>query len=215
MRNTAIKKAKAKACYTCQECGSKELIHTHHEIPGDNKSIVVLCAYCHAKRHPDVPLELFLNSCHKRRSPYWRNKSAASLAKELALHPRTIIRRAVRLRIPRGELKPLDEELIKIKSCIQPPRFNSDEIDLKISNEPQQPFEIDLKQSFQKRFKLRLVGEKIRLRLPTVVLEREARARNISLEEFINRYGVAQYYGEGLPGIYIAFQEKEPAKANS
>lgn len=112
MRNIVAIRAKANAHYICQEqeCGSTELIQSHHEIPGDDDSLIVLCAECHSRRHPDVPKALFFN---KGIQPYWHNKSASSLAKELGVHPRTIIRAAKRLEILPGELSPWDEELIR------------------------------------------------------------------------------------------------------
>jgi len=110
MRNLVSVKVKANAHYTCQECGATELIQTHHEILGDDDSLIVLCADCHSKRHPNVPRALFFST---KNQPYWHNKSASSLAKELGVCPRTIIRAARRLRILPGELTPWDEELIK------------------------------------------------------------------------------------------------------
>lgn len=108
--NLLAVRAKANAHYTCQKCGSTELIQAHHEIPGGDDSLIVLCAECHSKKHPNMPEALFFN---KRNQPYWHNKSASSLAKELGVHPRTIIRAAKRLEILPGELSPWDEELIK------------------------------------------------------------------------------------------------------
>jgi len=110
MRNIVAIKAKAKAHNTCQECGATELIQTHHRIPGDDSTIVVLCGECHSGKHPDTPKALFLAICRQR---YWFNKSAASLARELGLHPRTVIRAAKRLGVLPGELSPWDEELIR------------------------------------------------------------------------------------------------------
>ncbi len=111
MRNVAAIKAKTKAHNTCQECGATELIQTHHEIPGDDSTIVVLCGECHSRKHPDAPKALFL-SIHRQH--YWFNKSAASLARELRVHPRTVIRAARRLEIlPGDNLSPWDEELIR------------------------------------------------------------------------------------------------------
>ena len=103
-------RVKANAHYQCQECGSTELIHAHHELPGYDNSIIALCAECHSKRHPTVPKALFFN---KGIQPYWNNKSASSLAKEWGLHSRTVIRAAKRLKIPNGELSPFDKELIE------------------------------------------------------------------------------------------------------
>lgn len=110
MPNFAAIRAKANAHYRCQECSSTELIQRHHSIPGDDSTIVVLCADCHSKKHPCVPKALFLSVL---RQSYWFNKSAASLARELGVHSRTIIRAAKRLQILPGELNPWDEELIR------------------------------------------------------------------------------------------------------
>lgn len=110
MRNLPSIKAKANAKYTCHECGSTELIQAHHKIPGDDRSLIVLCADCHSKRHPNLPKALFFTKNHQ---PYWYNISAASLAKDIGVNSRTIIRAARRLEISRGELIPRDEELIK------------------------------------------------------------------------------------------------------
>lgn len=110
MPNLVAVKVKANARYTCQECGSTELIQAHHETPGDDSSLVALCADCHSRRHPNLPKLLFFTKNHQ---PYWYNKSAASIAKELGVSSRTIIRTARQLNIPTGELSPWDEELIK------------------------------------------------------------------------------------------------------
>jgi hypothetical protein len=110
MRNIAAIKAKRNAHYICQECGATDSIQIHHRIPGDDSTIIVLCGECHSKKHPEVPKSLFLSI---RRQRYWFNKSASSLARELRVHPRTIIRTAKRLKIYHGELNSQDEELIK------------------------------------------------------------------------------------------------------
>lgn len=111
VRNLASVRVKANAKYICQECGSTELIQAHHETPGDDNTLAVLCADCHSRKHPDIPRALLFN---KRLQPYWHNKSASSLAKELGVHPRTIIRAAQRLEIlPGDNLSPWDEELIR------------------------------------------------------------------------------------------------------
>lgn len=104
-------RAKSNAHYRCQECGSTELIQAHHEIPGDDNTLIVLCAGCHSKRHPNVPLALFFSP--RGIQPYWHNKSASSIARELLVHPRTVVRAARRLRISRGNLSLLGEELLK------------------------------------------------------------------------------------------------------
>jgi hypothetical protein len=86
------------------------MIQAHHVIPGDDSSLVPLCAECHSLKHPDLPRALFFS---KRLQPYWYNKSAASLAKEINVHPRTVIRAATRLGILKGELSVEDEARIK------------------------------------------------------------------------------------------------------
>lgn len=110
MRNILAVKAKANAHYTCQECSATELIQAHHEIPGDDSSLVVLCADCHSRKHPDIPRTLFFN---QNNQPYWFNKSASSLARELGVNSRTVIRTARKLQIAPGQLNPWDEQLLK------------------------------------------------------------------------------------------------------
>ncbi len=106
----AIVQAKINARYTCQECGSTELVQAHHTIPGDDNSLIVLCAECHSNKHPDLPKRLFFT---KRAQPYWNNKSASSLAREWGISSRTVIRTAKKLAIRCGELSLWDEELIR------------------------------------------------------------------------------------------------------
>lgn len=96
--NTALL-AKAKAGWKCERCASTEFIAAHHQIPRDDSSIIVLCGECHSKEHPKVPKPLFFA---KSNQPYWVNRSAASIAKWLKVHPRTIIRRARKLGIGSG-----------------------------------------------------------------------------------------------------------------
>lgn len=111
--NIASIRSKANSHFTCINCGSTEYIQGHHVVPKDDSSIIPLCAICHHSQHPNLPLNLFLSRDHQ---PYWYNKSASSLAKELFLHPRTIYRKAKLLGIPKGYLTPFDEALIK-QSC--------------------------------------------------------------------------------------------------
>ncbi len=94
-------RVKSNAKYTCQECGSTEFIQGHHQIPRDDSTIIPLCADCHSKKHPDVPVRSFFNKSHQ---PYWENISAASLARQLGKHPRTIYRIAKKLGITKGVL---------------------------------------------------------------------------------------------------------------
>jgi hypothetical protein len=86
------------------------LIQSHHEVPGDDDSLIALCAGCHSKRHPDIPRALFFN---KRLQPYWHNTSASSLAKEWGVCSRTVIRAARRLNISPGELATEDEDILR------------------------------------------------------------------------------------------------------
>jgi len=109
MSNNASTIAKSNAHYTCIECGATELISAHHKVPGDDSTLVCLCAECHSKKHPDVPKLLFFCG---RVQPYWSNKSASTLAKANGVHPRTIIRIAHRLNIPKGTLTANDEKRI-------------------------------------------------------------------------------------------------------
>lgn len=99
-------RAKANARYTCQECEASEFIQAHHQMPNDDNSIIVLCAACHSNHHPTVPRALFFSKSHQ---PYWYNKSAASLARDLGRNSRTIIRWAKQLNIGAGELAKCQE----------------------------------------------------------------------------------------------------------
>lgn len=92
---------KANTKYICAECGSTELIQAHHQVPGDDRTMIPLCAECHSRKHPNVPKALFFA---KDKQPYWHNTSASSIARKFGVHPRTIIRRAKRLDILAGEI---------------------------------------------------------------------------------------------------------------
>ena len=102
-------RAKSNAHYQCQNCGSTEMIQAHHVIPKNDDTIIVLCGKCHSEWHTNMPKGLFLN---KRLQPYWNNKSASSLAKELKVHPRTIIRISRKPNIQPGKLSKIDKILI-------------------------------------------------------------------------------------------------------
>ena len=107
---TATIRAKANAKYTCRECGSTELVQAHHQIPKDHSTIICLCAECHSTKHPNIPKALFFTKAHQ---PFWNNKSAASLARELGCHSRTIIRIARKLQITSGHLAADGERRIR------------------------------------------------------------------------------------------------------
>jgi hypothetical protein len=129
---------KCNARHQCVACGSTERIQAHHQVRRDDSSLVALCAECHSKRHPNVPHDLFFSKNHQ---PYWHNKSASSLAKELGLHPRTIIRTAKKLRIAVGDLSLSDEELIKAKI----PKLHREKKEVHIKKtKPEKREEIDM-----------------------------------------------------------------------
>ncbi len=111
MVNLASIRVRAKANFQCQQCGSMELVQGHHEIPHDENSLIALCAFCHSRKHPGVPTALFFS---RSLQPYWYNKSAATLARQLGVHSRTIIRVAKRLGIITGDLLLEDEERIRM-----------------------------------------------------------------------------------------------------
>jgi excisionase family DNA binding protein len=94
-------KVKARADYTCVECGSTENIQAHDPTGShkDWRQGVCLCGECHSKKHPELPPSLFAVKTHQ---PYWPNISARSLANEIGCHNRTIIRIANQLGIKSG-----------------------------------------------------------------------------------------------------------------
>jgi hypothetical protein len=104
---------KSNALYTCIECGSTENIQAHDptHLHIDPKDGQCLCGKHHADKHPEVPRNLF--TTNKMQQPYWENKSAASLAKEIGVHPRTIYRAVKKLSINKGVLSPRDETNIR------------------------------------------------------------------------------------------------------
>jgi len=70
---------------------------------------------------------------------------------------------------------------------------------------------IDLKTLYKKTFVIRATGRPGSTREVTLameVLEREARTRGLTVEDFLDKYEVAEYFGESLPGVYLDFQEK-------
>ena len=94
--------------WTCQKCGCAEHLQAHHIEPhnGNNNNPdngMTLCVYCHAKQHPEMPFSLFISNAIKAEKEGC--VSASKLAKELEVHPRTIVRRARRL----GFIKPMQK----------------------------------------------------------------------------------------------------------
>lgn len=112
--SSAATRVKSNARYVCQECGGTEFVQGHHLVPGDDSTIICLCGECHSRKHPDVPRNLFFAKSHQ---PYWSNKSASSLARELGRHPRTIIRAARFLEVFPGYLAKDQEQ--KIRELVQ------------------------------------------------------------------------------------------------
>ena len=115
---------KANANYTCSLCGSTENVQAHHQVHGDDSSLVVLCGECHSTQHPNTPKGLI--TCVKSHQPYWCNKSAGSIARELGVHTRTIIRSSRRLGIPQGFITPFDLSRLVSSVSVIPPRRQYD-----------------------------------------------------------------------------------------
>ena len=105
---------KANANYICSQCGSTENIQAHHRVPGDDSTLIVLCAECHSIEHPEVPKSLI--TCIKSHQPYWKNKSASTVAKELGVHSRTVVRNARKLGITRGFIQ--KDDISKLVSSV-------------------------------------------------------------------------------------------------
>ena len=110
MNNLIILRAKANAHYQCQECEATEYIQAHHQRPGDDSSLIILCGTCHSKEHPDIPKNLFFAKTHQ---PYWNNVSASSLARNWGICSRTIIRVSRKLGLKQGILSRANRNLLK------------------------------------------------------------------------------------------------------
>lgn len=97
--------------WVCQACGSVEYPQAHHILPVSQYPLfqnlpdngVTLCVYCHADEHPKVPRNLFIANAMKAEKEGC--VSAGKLAKELDIHPRTVVKKAVKL----GILKPMQK----------------------------------------------------------------------------------------------------------
>lgn len=94
--------------WTCKECGSHEYVQAHHikHYNGNNSNSangITLCVYCHANKHPEVPRGLFISQAIKTEKEGFI--PAGKLAKELNVHPRTIVRHARRL----GIIQPMQQ----------------------------------------------------------------------------------------------------------
>ena len=117
---------KANANYACSRCSSTENVQAHHRVPGDDSSLIVLCGECHSNQHPNIPKGLI--TCVKSHQPYWCNKSAGSIARELGVHTRTIIRVSRRLGIPQGSITMTDLARLASSISIIPPRRQYDSL---------------------------------------------------------------------------------------
>ena len=121
-------KVKQRDNYTCQECGSTELIQAH-DPTGEHTDIergISLCASCHANKHPDVPRGLFFSKSHH---PRWQNMSAAAVARKVGCHRRTVIRTAKRLGLLTSDSLSVDE-LKALVNSISPRRGRVSEVSL-------------------------------------------------------------------------------------
>ncbi|KKM76240.1 hypothetical protein LCGC14_1382180 [marine sediment metagenome] len=71
MTTATIKaKLKADANYKCSQCGSADSIHAHHRIPHDDNTMVVLCAECHSREHPNMGVGTFVREYLPSVSPW-------------------------------------------------------------------------------------------------------------------------------------------------
>ena len=71
--------------------------------------------------------------------------------------------------------------------------------------------------AYEKHYKLRATGEdglNIVVSVPRIVIEREARLKGLTIEEFIKQYcAVAQY--NSFEGIHYMFKEKNEKEVSS
>lgn len=147
---------KSNAKYLCSECGATEFIQAHHQIPDDDSSLVCLCATCHSKKHPDIALGLFYA---KQTQPYWENISASSLSKQLGCHPRTIIRRANKLGIPKGVLSVKSRTRLLKKTREYPIRERTDMVCVICDEIPVVKFgKIPTRRGLRQRFRCQKCG---------------------------------------------------------
>lgn len=79
-----ISKVKFDANYTCQDCGMKsDKLEAHHQIPGDDNSLVCLCKGCHVKRHYGTYTPN--NALNKINPDVWRAMKAAAIMQNLKI----------------------------------------------------------------------------------------------------------------------------------
>lgn len=68
-----------------------------------------------------------------------------------------------------------------------------------------------IEDTFEKRYKMRAQGQdglNTVVSIPRVVLEREAKKRGITVEEFIAEYDVVAHF-DGIEGVHYTFERKE------
>lgn len=70
--------------YTCQDCGIKtDKVEAHHQIPGDDSSLICLCKGCHVKRHYGTYTPEALNRINPE---LWRKMKASAISQGLKIH---------------------------------------------------------------------------------------------------------------------------------
>lgn len=69
----------------------------------------------------------------------------------------------------------------------------------------------ELEDTFEKRYKMRALGNdglNTVVSIPRVVLEREAKKRGVTVEEFIAEYIIVAHF-DGIEGVHYTFEKKE------
>lgn len=69
----------------------------------------------------------------------------------------------------------------------------------------------ELEDTFEKRYKMRALGNdglNTVVSIPRIVLEREARKRDITIEEFIANYTAVAHF-DGIEGVHYTFEKTE------
>lgn len=80
-----IDKTKFEAKYTCQDCGIKsDKLEAHHQIPGNDNSLICLCKGCHVKRHHGTYTPTDASS--KINPDIWRKMKASAISQNLKIH---------------------------------------------------------------------------------------------------------------------------------
>ena len=72
--------------------------------------------------------------------------------------------------------------------------------------------------AYRRRYRLRTPGagrNYIQITLPYEVVEREARVRGLSIEEFTRQFRAVAHYNDGFDGVYYTFESVLPGLAQS